>query len=306
MIFLLFVVPFVSALPPSFHVFSGSVTCENSENPNGDQLSVTITNGTDTMQETATISNEVYSLVVSADTGYNVSFYASGTFLDSVDYQPYSITEMNFSLSSGHSFCTAGSGTTTGTTGGSSGGGGGGGGSLKTNTCGDGDCDLGETCSGCPEDCGSCDSWELSGSSVNLDEDDVVEVVSTGGNYELILDGATTPFNIASVSDESLIIVMDGQSYTISLMGSQELDKGEHNLQISYLDNANGKAKLSFRKILERAVTPYPVNDVLYFVGGVVLFGVLIFFFVRWLNKHVQGKSISTSKKKGLLAGPRK
>ena len=129
---LLFIVPFVSAVP-TFNLFSGEVFC-GSTAQTGYTLFAVVDNGTDTFNETGTVSaTGEYVLIVGAVNGYNVSFYVNDAFVEGVAYNESSwIRDKNITLGAGHSLCSSGT------------------------VCGDGNCEGSETCSSCPADCGTC------------------------------------------------------------------------------------------------------------------------------------------------------
>jgi len=175
-----------------------------------------------------------------------------------------------------------------------------------TSYCGDGTCQVSEDCSSCPQDCGNCGGdWELTGVEVDMDQSEIEEVVSVGGDYDLIIGGADYPFSVYDVTSESVSIDVNGETYVIPIQGTQNIFVGGYDFEASYLETQDGKAKLSLRKIGLRGVTPYPMQDVVYFIVGALIVGVGLFFGIRYLTRGVkQDSNLSKSKKQNLLAGP--
>ena len=327
---LLFLPLFVSAAPPSFHIFSGYVSCDDGDFVDGESLTLIVFNSSNNFTQSVSISSGVYSVLVDADTTYTVNFTADGTYLDQYPYQAYGFSEeVNFTLASDHSFCEEDApppnnnnnnnndecgnddvesgedcdgddldGETCITLGYASG-------TLGCNDdcefdvsdclngtgtyCGDGTCNSGENCDTCPEDCEPCgNEWELSGPDVGLNDSELEEVVSIGGDYVLISPDGNYDFSVYNVGTDSVMVDINGQTYTISYQSTQELVVGDYEFEISYLETNEGKAKLSFKKIGLRGVTSYQdqAGEILYYIIGVVVLGGLIFFFVRWITKR--------------------
>jgi len=303
---------FVVAAPPSFHLFSGYVTCADGSFVDNHVLDLTVYNGSNVFTQTTSISNGFYSVLVDADVDYLVNFSAGGFYLDQFVYQAYGFSEdTNFSLDASHSFCFVAVPTCTDgiqnqgetgvdcggpctacsvapvTGGGGSGGGGGGSGGTTpvVNTSN--------------QTTGTIQSWDLTGTEVNMDQTETEEVISVGGDYNLVLDGTNTPFSIYSVTEGTVTIDIDGQTYVVPLEGSQEFTIGDYEFQVSYLDSLNGRAKVLFKKISLRGVTAYSSKEVIYFIIGAVIIGAGLFFGERVLMK--KNKTNSSVKPSNVL-----
>jgi len=322
LIVVLLVLPMlVFAAPPSFHIFSGSVVCENSQNPNGNNILVNVSNGTNSFVEQVAITNNQYFVVIEADSGYNVSFYASDDFLNSTPYVPYGMSEINFSLSSSNGFCEVSSDPNTGDPSSSS--------TTSDNTitsdssttnnddssnddsdqvvCGDGTCEGDETCSSCPTDCGECENWELSGPEIDLSSNEVAEVIVQGGQYELIIGDNRYSLTVSEISSGGLKVNINGADYDVPFEGSINVEVEGNTLQLSYLDVNGNKAKITVRKIeLTSAENPFVFKGLLLMLLGIMVVVIIGFIILRYVNKGAGKKLVGKSAKdKNLLAGPK-
>jgi hypothetical protein len=291
---LLFALPLVSAVP-TFNLFNGNVLCDG-DVQTGYSVYTNVYNGTDVFNETGSVSSSgEYALVVGANDGYNISFYVDNVIITTVLYNESSwVRNQDLSLAGSHALCDDGD-----TGGGNTGGDDddddddNGGGADPRPYCGDGTCDTDESCSGCAEDCGQCpppaDDWELSGPTVDVPQEGVIEVVSVGGDYDLLIEGTSSPFSIWDVSSESAKIDIDGVTYVIPYEATVEIGVGDYSVLVSYLATNDGKAKIAFNNAGIRAISAFPGAVVVYWVLGIIIVGVGIFFLLRWYKNRKPG-----------------
>ena len=138
LIILLFCVSFVVAQPPSFHVFSGYVSCEEFDGHLTDySISATIYGDNISSSFQGEINGGEYVIFVD-DSKFNcseecgVNFVVSGENFVGTNYSSMGFDIFNITLSAEHSLCSSGT------------------------VCEDGTCEGDETCSSCPADCGTC------------------------------------------------------------------------------------------------------------------------------------------------------
>lgn len=297
LLFLFLLVPLAMAEPPSFHVFRNNITCENNVSLNGKVLTVNIVNSTnisDFAQKTVEVSNNAFVIVISSTTGHNVNFLAGTDLIKSYVYVVNSLTSENIRLNNSYSYCviptcTDGiqNGNETGVdcggscnacsinnnnNGGGGGGGSSGGGNNNNITTG-----------------GSSGSWVLSDDIVDLDQQPSSEVITAGGEYQVIIGGKVYILEVTEINAYSVKIVYNELVYYIPKETSQDITLDNTEVKISYLENQNEKVRLNFTKGGSRyTLVDYPVQEVLYFLGILVALGVAMFFFVRWINTKVE------------------
>ena len=293
LVLLVFILPVVVALPPSFHLFSGYVSC-NDTFVDGKSLTLEVFNLTYSEEYSASIVDGLYYVIIDSELGNEVNFSAGDTFLANHNYQPYGVDfELNFTVDSGDSFCASGDVVDNGGNGGGNGGGSGsssGGGSY----CGDGTCNTGEDCSNCVDDCGFCGGEYLNESVINLDEALTVEILTSAGDYTLIYGGEEFNFTIFNISDEYFQIDIFNNPHEILFGGAETFFIGDQEVQVSYLGKQGEKIRVAFSKISRREVTAYSLGNFIYYVVGVMVFAIIMFFIIRFVNKR-----------KGRLAKPR-
>ena len=296
LVLLVFILPAVTAFPPSFHLFSGYVGCNDSL-VDGKDLTLVVFNATNSDESSVSISNGAYFIIIDSEPGFEINFSAGNTFLATYAYHPYGFSnEVNFTVDSGDAFCASGDdgGDNNGGGGGGGGGGSGGGGAPAgggESTCGDESCDSSEDCNNCVIDCGECDVWELSEIIVDLDESLTVEIITAGGDYTLIYGGQEYVFNIFNISDESFVIDVFDESYNILFGGTETFFIGDQEIQISYLGKSGDRIRVAFSKISSREVTAYAMNNFIYYIASVIIFAIIIFFVIRSLNKRGEQSS---------------
>ncbi len=88
---------------------------------------------------------------------------------------------------------------------------------------------------------------------------------------------------------------------------SIEIPVGGYSVLVSYLATNEGKAKLSFSNAGIRAVSAFPDLTILYYILGIIVLGVGIFYLVKWLkNRKPSGGKPNVSEKKTLSLKPKK
>jgi len=292
LVLLVFIIPVVAALPPSFHLFSGYVSCNDSL-VDGKSLTLTVFNSTDSAESSVALVDGLYYVVIDSEAGNDINFSAGETFLGNYTYQPYGVNfGLNFTIDSGDAFCVVDSdpGNDGDNDGDGSGGGDGdddddtpsGGGSY----CGDGTCNSGELCDICLADCGECDAEEPDDFVVNLDEALTVEILTSGGDHTLIFGEEEISFNVFNISEERIMIDILDNSYEILFGGAGTFFIGEQEIQVSYLGNNDEIARVAFSKVSHREVTTYSIGNFIYYVAGVIVFAVVVFFIIRAVNKR--------------------
>ncbi|MCD4759385.1 hypothetical protein K8R33_00670, partial [archaeon] len=96
----------VIAAPPSFHIFSGTISCADDSLVSSGNLVVKWYNETDEFTQTVSISNGLYTVLIDADDTFDVDFSAGGELLGTYDYVPYGISEgIDFTLGADNSVC---------------------------------------------------------------------------------------------------------------------------------------------------------------------------------------------------------
>jgi len=296
---LLFALPLVSAVP-TFNLFNGEVLC-SSDVETSYSIYVNVDNGTNSFNETGSVSSSgEYALVVGASEGYNISFYVDSVFVMTILYNESAwVRSQDLSLASDHDLCYEAPDNPPG---GNPPSGDPPSGNPPSNPpsayCGDGNCDSDESCSDCSEDCGQCpppaNDWDLSGPIVDVPQEGAVEVISIGGDYDLVMEGITTPFSIWDVSSENAKIDINGLTYEIPFEGTIEIEVGDYSVLASYLSNQDGKAKIAFNNAGIRAVSAFPGMAIVYWILGIIIFGVGVFFLVKWIKNR---KSIMSNPK---------
>ncbi len=335
---LVLILPIVSAVPPSFHIYEGYVYCGDTL-VSDKILDITYYNVSDWNMngwDEITIVNGKYQVLVEAYLGYNVSFFANLIELEDIAYVPYGLTELNFTVDPASDYCyipvvnPPGSGGTTG----------GGGDECGDNSvnqdweecdgtdlndetcaslgfdsgvlrcypaghssecefnttacvgalpeCGDGTCDVGENCFTCYQDCGVCGN-----NQIDLTEVNDREVTAQETAYQIIFSDGEYIFNVVSVSNEKVQLLFESQTYDVVLGQTRAIDFGAHNVGVNYVSYQDGTARVSFSKMDLRQVVSYNSYEVLYFLGGGIVFVVLIFFFVRWLGNRSKPQNLT-------------
>ena len=181
--------------------------------------------------------------------------------------------------------------------------------------CGDGNCDTNESCVNCEGDCGECppdeDEWNLSGPTVDVPQEGVMEVVTVGGEYVLVLSNDSYNFSVYEVNSESIKIWIDDAEYILSSNTNLELNVGDSIVLVSYLDFQDDLVKLSFQNAGVRATMMNTgVLFIVFLIVGLILVSVGILFLIRKLSANKSGLKNPISKKEdsedaGLLAGPK-
>jgi hypothetical protein len=103
---LLFSIGLAGAIPPSFQVVNGYVYCGEEVVPETSyDIELTVYNDSNSYDYNQSVTDSVYSFVVSADSTYNISFYAGTELITEIHYTSYAITETNLTLDSSNSIC---------------------------------------------------------------------------------------------------------------------------------------------------------------------------------------------------------
>jgi hypothetical protein len=132
MVILLFVffVSSVNAAPPTFYILEGDVTCDGGAIfLRNNELDIVIHNTVapfDYYLDTVKIYQNEYSILLNSKEGYLVNVFADSEPLGNFEYNSNLLQNADFLLGEDHSFCSL---------------------------CGNGICDITETCAGCVLDC---------------------------------------------------------------------------------------------------------------------------------------------------------
>jgi len=150
--------------------------------------------------------------------------------------------------------------------------------------CGDSICGSGESCENCTFDCGVClfdeEFFELSGSVIDISSS-VVEVITLGGDYKVVINGFSEDLIIYHVNAESVKMRVNGVEYTVDLDTSKEINVGGYSVYASYLENELGRAKLSFRNQWVNSTSSFSVYSIGYLIIYALVVLVVFFFMVR-------------------------
>lgn len=160
--------------------------------------------------------------------------------------------------------------------------------------CGDGFCDSNESCEDCVSDCGIClfeEGWELSGSEIDI-SGNAVEVVTSGGDYNLIINDISETLSIYDVNAESVTLSVNGVEYIIESGVSKEINVGGYGVFVSYLETNDGIVKLSFKNQWVRSTGSFNVYSIVYLIIYALIIFVIFFFMIRRERKKSKKSSL--------------
>ena len=154
--------------------------------------------------------------------------------------------------------------------------------------CGDSICDSDESCENCRFDCGICSSneefFELSGTVIDISSN-VVEVITTGGDYKIVINGFVEDLVIYNVDATSVKISVNGVEYIVELGTSKEINVGGYDIYVSYLENEIGRAKLSFRNQWVNSTSSFNLYSIVYLIIYALVVLLVFFFMLRRQHK---------------------
>ncbi len=155
---------------------------------------------------------------------------------------------------------------------------------TSSHSCGDGTCDSSESCNSCTTDCGECPGET---NQIDLDDNYVVELNTRGGQYTVNVGFNQYIISIYSITEDSLKMTYGDETLEIGLSSSGEFKLDGEFIVVSYLDNNNGEAKLSFsRRILGEPSSFYQSKEFGFFIIAFVVY-LIILVVLFWKRKSI-------------------
>ncbi len=148
--------------------------------------------------------------------------------------------------------------------------------------CGDNICSNDESCS-CSDDCGECvfsDDWSLSGNEIDI-TNNAVRVITSGGEYSLIIRDTVEILTVKEIKDDSVVIVVDGREYLVGIEESVEMDVKDYDVYVSYLEMNNGRIMLTFQNEWIRAAEFFDSNSIMYLIVYALLILTVIYYMIK-------------------------
>ncbi len=147
--------------------------------------------------------------------------------------------------------------------------------------------------------------WNLSDYSFSVEENETIEIISEGGEYQVVLGNTTYNVSIYNITEEGAQFDIAGKTYHILFHETKEFTIDEHALRISYLERSEDKVKIAFTRVASSIeLNASPIFGAIYeFVGGVLARNMIVLITITLLSaiiahRDTPKKKKSSSKKK--------
>ena len=141
--------------------------------------------------------------------------------------------------------------------------------------------------------------WDLSEFEFNIGENETVEIISEGGEYQITLGNTTYNISIYNITDEGANFDIKGMIYGISFHETKEFTVDEHAVRVSYLEKSEDKVKISFTRIISGIeLEASPIFGAIYeFVGGLIARNLLILITITFITAIISHRDNPQKKK---------